>query len=252
MPTTTGDSPIEQAIILVGGAGTRLKPLTQDTPKPLLEVAGRPFVEYLLDALAAMGLREIILSCGHLGEQVQARYDNRQWGQAKVTCFVEPQPAGTAGALALLYEHLHEHFLLLNGDSILPFSYIALAKTLQTYLPDRLGVLTLTSAPQGARRYGGVRLGDDQLIEAFVSPGESAQWINAGVYAFAKTAFASCPHPSSLEQDWLPRLAAAGQLSGTVCTGNFIDIGIPEDYERAQLQVPQIAATMKQPVLGQT
>jgi len=90
---------LNQAVFLVGGLGTRLKDRTRATPKPLLEVGGRPFLEYLLDEAARHGFSEILLLAGHFGQQVQERYDGRDWRGARIKVLCEPEPLGTGGAI---------------------------------------------------------------------------------------------------------------------------------------------------------
>ena len=236
---------IRQAVILVGGRGTRLGQLTDDTPKPLLPVGGRPFVEYLLDLLAGQGIEQVLLSCGYRAAQFFSRYHGQSLGGARIECTdLETEPAGTGGALALLRECLDERFILLNGDSILRVDLQRLSKTLGTDPQRRLGALALTARPPGQARYGRVLLDKPDRVRGFLPPAEGPEgWINAGIYALHSSALAEIAAPSSLENDLLPALAEADMLGAAVFEGDFIDIGVPEDFERAQHLVPSMVSS---------
>ena len=235
------DGGITQAIILVGGQGTRLGALSQEIPKPLLPVDGRPFVEYLLDALATNGVSDIILSCGHLGEQLAARYDGVYWHNAHLRCVMEKSPAGTGGTLALWRSLLASRFFMVNGDSILTMDFAALTQALGDDETQRLGALALAPRPPGESRYGAVAVDASGVVHGFKEKNANGKWINGGVYAFHRSVAAKIVAPCSLEQDILPPLAARGLLGGLRCQGDFIDIGVPADFARAQKEVPRIA-----------
>lgn len=235
----TGD--IQQAVILVGGRGTRLGELTQQTPKPLLPVAGRPFIEYWLAELAAVGITDIILACGHLAQHFIERYDRKKWQGAQIRCVSEDNPAGTGGALVLLNPLLAEKFFLLNGDSFMNINWESLAQCLGDNPHQRMGALSLIAPPKQKNRYGTVRQNDNGDIIGFAEKATTGRMINGGVYAFFSQVSQIADIPSSLEQDILPKLAAQGLLGGIVGDGAFIDIGIPEDYARAQTVIPAIA-----------
>ena len=236
----TGD--IQQAIILVGGRGTRLGELTQQTPKPLLPVAGRPFIEYWLDELAAAGITDIILACGHLAQHFIERYDRKKWQGAQIRCVSEDKPAGTGGVLVLQSRLLAEKFFLLNGDSFMNVDWESLTQCLGDNPRQRMGALSLIKQPKQANRYGTVRQNNNGDIIGFAekTTATTGGMINGGVYAFFSQVSKIAKSPSSLEEDMLPKLAAQGLLGGIVGGDAFIDIGIPEDYARAQTVIPAI------------
>jgi D-glycero-D-manno-heptose 1,7-bisphosphate phosphatase len=223
---------------LVGGAGTRLGSLTAVTPKPLLPVGDRPFLEYLLDEIARYGVFEhIVLLAGHLGQEVAGRYDGRRWGAATITVLVEPAPLGTGGALVHAHarQMLDQYFLLMNGDSFLDCNLLDLAAG--SLPPGVLGRMALL-ADHDEDRYGRVELDADR-VAAFRAPGKQVRGpINAGIYALSRDLVGLLePTPSSLERDALPRLARDGALQAKVYDGFFIDIGIPSDYARADREL---------------
>ncbi len=222
-----------QAVILVGGRGTRLGALTDTTPKPLLPVAGRPFLSHMVERLARQGFRDILLLTGYLAAQFDPFRAEWQDRGVRVTCRTEPEPAGTGGALRLALPDLAPGFLLLNGDSIFD---IDLAGFTQPMLPTGIdGRLALRAVP-AADRYGVVTL-DQGRVTGFREKGgvTGPGLINAGIYYLRRDVAAMLPSGfCSLETDLFPRLAGAGRLEGRLQEAYFLDIGIPSDFARAQ------------------
>lgn len=224
---------LRQAIFLAGGLGTRLGGRTQATPKPLLEIAGRPFLETLLDEVTRHGFTDILLLAGHFGDQIASRYDGKNWRGARIRVLREPEPLGTGGALRFALPHLAPAFLMANGDSFFDINLRALAVN----VPDSGVVMALRDA--GGDRYGRVRFVDGK-VTSFHTPKEGfAGPINGGIYAFSRDIAAAVPQgKTSLEVDIFPALAAAGRMRGMLFDGYFIDIGVPPDFERSQVELP--------------
>jgi D-glycero-D-manno-heptose 1,7-bisphosphate phosphatase len=232
---------VTQAVCLVGGRGTRLGPLTDQTPKPLLAVGGQPFLDYLVHEARRFGLQQLLLLTGYRSEAIESRYAGKSFGQLSVEVVVEPEPAGTAGALANAASRLDDSFFMLNGDSYFDFNWLALAPALAQ--PGWKLHAALALGIEGSR-YGRVDLRDG-LIRGFRPEGPSGQPINAGIYLVRKTVLADITtSPCSLEREVMPHLAQQGALLGTAATGSFIDIGIPDDFSRAQTLLP---AYMRRP-----
>ena len=227
---------LRQAVILVGGLGTRLGERTKATPKPMLHVGGRPFLDTLIDEIARYDVfDEILLLAGHKAESIQARYDGTVRGRARMAVALEPAPLGTAGALVHARDRLQERFLLLNGDSFFDFNVldlIARANTSLVHMALRADVI--------GDRYGRVLLEGDR-VRSFIAPGQGATGpVNAGVYVLDRSIVDRAGAlPASLEQDIFPALATAGAMSGTSYRGYFIDIGIPQDLSRADVELNQ-------------
>jgi D,D-heptose 1,7-bisphosphate phosphatase len=223
-----------QAVFLVGGLGTRLKERTRGTPKPLLEVGGRLFLEYLLDEAARQSFTDILLLAGHFGDQVRTLYDGRQWRGSRIRVLCENEPLGTGGALRFALPHLQQQFLLANGDSFFDINLRALAAG----LPDGGAAMALRCV--AGDRYGRVKLDGDQVL-SFHGPSENVKGpINGGIYALNRAIAETIPEGKvSLENDVFPLLAAKGGIRGLEFSGYFIDIGIPEDLARAQSELPQ-------------
>jgi D,D-heptose 1,7-bisphosphate phosphatase len=227
-----------QAVILVGGRGTRLGAATDHCPKPLVDVGGRPFLDFLIADLVRHGFTDIVLLAGYLAEQLKALEARAPTLGCRIRCLVEPSPAGTAGALRHAGEHLAEQFLLLNGDSLFDINYLDLCVP-ATDLPEPIGVVALRRMADTGR-YGRVELSGGAITH-FAEKGASAcGLINGGVYWLRRSILEWIETvPASLELDVLPRLAKAGALAGKSYDGFFIDIGIPEDLARAQTLIPQ-------------
>lgn len=226
-------SPVEEAIILVGGLGTRLRGVVGDLPKPLAAVAGRPFLAHVLDRLDVAGMRRVVLATGYLGEQVRQAMGVR-WGGMQVDYSVEDSPRGTGGAVALAARQLHgQDAFVLNGDTFLRFDPPAL----EAVVARTGAVLGMAVAQvQDAGRYGRVELAGERAL-GFTEKGAGGPgYINAGSYLLTRAAIDALPdEPAySFEDEVLRPLTAAGRVAVLVDTSDFIDIGVPEDYWRAQ------------------
>lgn len=224
----------KEAIILVGGKGTRLRDVLSDTPKPLAMVAGRPFLAYVLDHLAASGIRRCILATGYLSEMIEEVVGPR-WSTMEISYSVEMQPLGTGGAAAqaacaLLGDSAH----ILNGDTFLQYAPGLLEKRTRA-CGTEVGVALAEVGD--VSRYGAVMVVDGK-VGAFQEKGAVGPGlINAGSYFLTAAALSRLSWhdaPFSFETDILFPLASSLQLAAFTETERFIDIGIPEDYARAQ------------------
>jgi D-glycero-D-manno-heptose 1,7-bisphosphate phosphatase len=227
---------LRQAVILVGGLGTRLGERTKTTPKPMLPVGGKPFLDTLIDEIARYDVfDEILLLAGHKAESILARYDGTVRGRARLAVSLEQAPLGTAGALVHATGLLQERFLLLNGDSFFDFNILDLA----TRASAGLVHMALRANVVGDR-FGRVVLDGDR-VRSFIASGQGATGpVNAGVYVVDRSILARVGGlPASLEQDVFPALAADGAMTGTSYRGYFIDIGIPEDFARADVELTE-------------
>jgi NDP-sugar pyrophosphorylase family protein len=221
--------------ILAGGFGTRLRPRLADRPKSLAPVHGRPYITYLLDQLAAAGLREVVLLTGHLAEQVYAAL-GESYGGLRLFYSLEPGPRGTAGALRWALPKLTSTtVLLMNGDSYCDVSLPAFA---EFHARQGAEVSLVLAQVEDAGRYGQVRTTPDGLVAAFEEKQASAGpgWINAGIYLIHHPRIEDVPpdRPVSLEREMFPAWAARGRLAGYRCQGRFLDIGTPESYNQAE------------------
>ena len=222
-----------QALILAGGEGTRLRPLTSTMPKPVVPLANRPHLELMIEWLRSHGVDEVILSCGFLAEGVRRVLgDGRHLGVA-FRYVEEPAPLGTGGALRFAGELLAEQFLMLNGDILSDIDLTAqLAQHEQTGASATIALV----AVDDPSAYGLVRRKADHSVSEFLekpSPDEiDTNLINAGAYILERSVVEEMPPAGtniSIERDVFPRLVGRG-LFGYAAAGYWIDIGTPERY----------------------
>ncbi|MGH7210028.1 MAG: HAD-IIIA family hydrolase, partial [Acetobacteraceae bacterium] len=236
---------IRQCVILAGGRGTRLGALAKATPKPVLDVGGRPFLFWLMRELQRFGIERFLILGGHLApaliHEVEAFVPTLPKA-AVVEVLTETVQAGTGGALLGAAARLDDRFLLCNGDSVFDTN---LAPLLADAVADPPAVLArlLLRGTEDASRYGAVTL-EDGRVSAFREhpktsscPHDSGSLVNAGVYAVDRRILARLSPACSLERDILPALAAEGALRGTMAAGWFVDIGVPEDLARARTEL---------------
>jgi D-glycero-alpha-D-manno-heptose 1-phosphate guanylyltransferase len=219
-------------IVLAGGLGTRLRGTVGDVPKCLAPVGARSFLDIQLDTLFAAGVGEVVLSLGHLAEQVVAVVQARHAGRP-VRWVVEPALLGTGGAIAHVMDTLHlDEALVVNGDTHLDGDLSGMLAPLHR---DRgeLFRMALVQVPDRTR-FGGVEVDADGRVRGFLEKGRrDAGAINAGFYRLARAALPVARTGAySLEADVLPGLVAQGAVRAMAINGRFIDIGVPEDYFR--------------------
>jgi len=222
------------AVILAGGLGTRLAPVVADRPKVLATVGQRPFLAYLLDRLAAAGLKRVVLCTGHRGADLRAAVGAEYRGM-RIAYSQEPGPAGTGGALRLAATRTDaDPLLVMNGDSFCEVDLVALWNA--HHVSAATATLVVVEVPD-ARAFGRVRFAADGCVSGFeeksCDPGPA--WVNAGVYVLARAlacAIAPAP-PVSLEREVLPEWIGRG-LRAYPVRGSFFDIGTPSTYAAAQ------------------
>ena len=230
---------LKQAMILCGGSGTRLGALTAATPKPLLEVGGRPFLDVLLHELGRHGFDDVVLLASFESEQV-ARYiaDNavaRRFG-IKLSIAIEPERSGTGGAVYHARHLANDEFLLLNGDSWFDVNLLGIGETAEFADAD---VVMSVREIEDAERYGVVVLDGTAVTEFLERPRLAGPGlVNAGVYRVRKPIFSSLQAKCSFERDTLPALSRAGRVRAIIRQGYFIDIGVPDSFAQAQTDVP--------------
>jgi mannose-1-phosphate guanylyltransferase len=226
-----------QAIVLVGGEGTRLRPLTSTVPKPALTLVDRPFLAYMVEWLGEHGVEEVVLACGFLPDVLREALGDRERSGVRLRYVTEPEPLGTAGAIRFaadqLGDDLGERFLALNGDVLTDLDLSALLAAHE----ESRGSATIALHPvEDSAVYGLVSRDEEGAVLEFLEktgeavPGE----INAGMYALERSVLDLIPpgEPVSIERDVFPRLAGDG-LHGTLLEGYWMDIGTPERYLQA-------------------
>jgi mannose-1-phosphate guanylyltransferase len=221
------------AVVLVGGEGTRLRPLTETIPKPLLPLVDRPFLSHVLGHLARHGIQEVLLSSPYLEGRFEEFVAGHR-GSPRITWIVESSPLGTAGAVANATRDLTEGFFVLNGDILTDLDLTALSREHR-----RTGaVATITLIPvDDARPYGLVAMEQDgRVVEFREKPSEAIPGVvNAGTYLLEPGAIAGIPEGRavSIERETFPDLIGRGGVFGFVSHGYWMDLGTPEKYLQA-------------------
>jgi mannose-1-phosphate guanylyltransferase len=231
-----------QAIVLVGGEGTRLRPLTETVPKPALTLVDRPFLAYMIEWLAGHGVTEVVLACGFLPDVLrEALAGEEERAGVTITYVVEPERRGTAGAIRYaadeLGERLEERFLALNGDVLTDLDLTALMQEHE----ERGASATLGLHPvEDSSAYGLVSCdANGAVLEFLEKTGEEAPGeVNAGMYVLERSVLDLIPpgEEVSIERDVFPRLVGEG-LHGLRLDGYWMDIGTPERYLQASWDI---------------
>jgi mannose-1-phosphate guanylyltransferase len=224
-----------QALVLAGGEGTRLRPLTLTLPKPVMPLAGRPFLTFMLDWLRRHGVDDVLLSCGYRSEDVERVLGDSHRGM-RLRYVVEDEPLGTAGPLRLAADSgvLEDRILVLNGDTLTDLDLTA--EIAQHEATGAVATLALV-AVDDTSSYGVVPTLEDGSVEAFLEkqPGPApTNRINAGAYVLERSLVDMVPpgRAVSIEREVFPELVGNG-LYGYLSDGYWIDIGTPERYLEA-------------------
>jgi mannose-1-phosphate guanylyltransferase len=230
-----------QAVVLVGGEGTRLRPLTNDVPKPALTLVDRPFLAYMVEWLAAHGVTEIVFACGFLPDVLREALGDGEHAGVRLRYVVEPDRRGTAGAIRFaadaLGDGLEERFLALNGDVLTDLDLSALIAAHR----ERGAPATIALHPvEDSAAYGLVEVDPDGAVLEFVEktgepvPGE----INAGAYFLERSVLDLIPpdREVSIEREVFPRLVGQG-LGALRLDGYWMDIGTPDRYLQASWDI---------------
>lgn len=222
-----------QAIVLAGGLGTRLRSVVPDLPKPMAPVAGRPFLAWILDRLVEAGFDRVVLAVGYRHDAIRDHFGQAYRG-LPLRYSVEDRPLGTGGAVRLARNQIDaDAVFVLNGDTYVDVDYGAMAAA---HRRAQASMSIAVHRVADAARYGALEVQDGR-VRGFVEKGRTGPGlINAGTYLLCAALVDTLPQGRafSLEQDLLvPRVGAIRPLAFTA-EGLFIDIGVPDDYERAQ------------------
>ena len=224
-----------EAVVLAGGLGTRLRSVVHDIPKCMAPVAGEPFLGYVLDWLSRYGITRVVLSVGYLRESIMEWISGQDY-PFKIDYAVEETPLGTGGGIKLALSKCRERkVIVVNGDTFFPVDLDA--------IPFDAPVTVALKPMKDFDRYGAVELSANGLVTVFHEKAKVQQGlISGGVYALNGLDLSSLPEKFSFEKDVLEPLSVKGQVGGWVSDSYFIDIGIPDDYARAQTELPQYRA----------
>lgn len=225
-----------QAVILSGGEGTRLRPLTATVPKPAVHMVNRPMISYMIDWLSHHGVRDVVMSVGFLSYGLRMALDQAGHEAIEIRYVEESKPLGTAGAVKHAEQLLDDRFLVLNGDVLTEFDITAeIAQHEQTGAKATLALVPV----EDPTAYGLVLTDEDNMIEAFLEKPDTAQVppnprINAGAYVLEKEVLDLIPPDEnrSFEHDVFPILVGDG-LYAYDADAYWLDLGTPERYLEA-------------------
>lgn len=222
-------------LILCGGLGTRLKPVLGDRPKGLAEVAGRAFLDILVDELARNGLQRLILCTGHGAQQIAGHFRHRR--DAEFVISTEHRPLGTGGAVAHALPLVRtDPFFVVNGDSFCRVSYASL---LDAHRRRDALLSVVVTPPSGREDVGAIVIDGSQRLLEFAEkpgPGGRGNYVNAGIYAMQREAMSLMDGAKifSLERELIPCAVRTGRCYAFPAGGPLVDIGTPERLRSAQ------------------
>ena len=235
-----------RAFVLCGGYGTRLRAVLADRPKSMALISGTPFLELLLDRLRSQGIDDLILGTGYMADRIESYFGSGDKHSMRMRYSREDKPLGTGGALKLAEPLISDPVLVLNGDSYVEWSLVPM---LELFTGKDAPLVMVVQAVADVARYGSVLLDQEGRVTQFVEKGAAAGpgLINAGVYLLRKQIVRDLPANTaiSLEREIFPRLLDRG-VYGLISTGLFIDIGIPDDFMRAQTLLASRVGTDRQ------
>lgn len=225
-----------KAVLLVGGEGTRLRPLTHHTVKAMVPVLDRPFLEYLLHHLADHGIDEVILAMGYKPDSIQSYFAHTPCPRLKLIYSIEPEPLGTAGAVKYAERYLDDTFFVLNGDV---FTTIDLSAMLRFHRENGAKITIALTPVEDPTRFGVIETDSKLRITRFIEKPRHEQVttnnINAGVYIVEKEVLEQIPRGkrTMFEHDVFPALLSAGEpLYAYPTDAYWIDIGTLQNYRQ--------------------
>jgi len=231
-----------EAIVLAGGFGTRLQKVVAGLPKSMALINGRPFLEYLFNYLGSQGVTDVVLSVGYMREQIMEHFGDR-YRDIHIRYAVEEEPMGTGGGIRLaMWKITGKRAIVLNGDSLFR---VGLREMMGRHTKKNAEITIALRELKDTGRYGRVTMNRDRRITGFAEKLERAGkgYINGGVYIIEKE-FLMEPEfrgRFSIEKDFFEQKYSDARMFGFPSKGYFIDIGIPEDYQKAQDEFQQFA-----------
>ncbi len=230
-----------EAIILAGGLGTRLSAVISGIPKPMAPVASTPFLYYILDNLNEQGIDKVILTVHHMSEKIKNIGD--KYRNIDISYLHESKPLGTGGAIKRALQYIqNDNALVLNGDTYFQINY---KKMHDIQINSKSDMVIALRKVDDISRYSSVEIGSDGIVKEFKTHGDVGKpgLIGAGAYIVRKNLFRKYNFKRrkfSFESDFLSNLTENFKINSCMSDGYFIDIGVPEDYFRAQAEIPKI------------
>lgn len=234
---------MRQAVIMAGGEGTRLKPLTNTRPKPLLPVLGRPCIEYVINSLASAGVEEIFIACGYRSQDIVKSLGETTRSGAKIVYAYEETPMGTAGAVKLLQDRIHGTFIVGSGDTITDAD---LGRLIDLHMEKKALVTMALTEVERPEQFGIVGVNADGRIERFKEKPKPEEVfsnvINAGTYVLEPEVLDHVPTATKYDfsKNLFPDLLQQGKvLCASRLNGYWKDIGRPKDLFRANIDLAE-------------
>ena len=231
-----------QALILAGGFGTRLKTVVSEVPKPLAPIANKPFLYWLIKYLLHQGVTDFVFSLGYLHKQVED-FLEKEFNDVKYSCIIEKEPLGTGGAIKLCLEKsISEDVLIFNGDT---FFNLNLKEFVAAFHTNKADCSIALTPMENFDRYGSVTIDEQNIIKQFNEKKYcESGFINTGTIIFKKSVYLEktkhLPNNFSFEKDFLEPSMQSIKVTGFIANEYFVDIGIPEDYYKANEELENI------------
>jgi len=224
----------KKAVILAGGLGTRLRPLTNDIPKPLLPIQGKPLIEHIIQNLKSHGIKEIVLSVGYRSEQIKNYFGDGSNFKVKISYCIEEQPLGTGGAIKESTKYLDEPFFLVWGDNLMDIDY---KKLYHSYLQHNTLIIMALTHREDVENFGVAELKGDMILNFVEKPKQEeapSNLINAGAFIIDPKCLKILPEgKSSIEKDCFEKLAPNNEISAYIHLGQWFPTDTLEKYYHA-------------------
>lgn len=224
---------VTQAVILAGGSGVNMRPLTYEVPKPLIPVAGKPLIEHTIEMLREAGIRDVVLAVGHLGDKIKEEVGNGRKYGVTVAYSEETKPLGSAGALKKASVFLqNKSFIVVNGDIL---TSLDVSELVAFHQEDKYIATMALSTEPNTKGYGVAMLRGEKIVKFLKQDKKQVtQLINAGVYVMNPSFLLDLPKSDAGElEDVFVKLAEQGKLAGFPFDGQWFEVSTPENYERA-------------------
>lgn len=221
-----------ECLILAGGLGTRLKKINSSKPKPMILIGDKPFLHYQLNFLKNSGIKNILISTGFMGEQIETFIKNLKISNLHISCIQENEPLGTGGAIKNAVDYLSDDFVVCNGDTI---SLFDLPQMIEFHKIKNSILTMLIKNILKSSRYGSVKLNSNNKILKFQEKTDVENaWISAGFFVLTKNNIPWEKYPTSFsyEKILFPDLIKSKRSFGYPFDNYFIDIGTPESFKK--------------------
>ncbi len=227
-----------QAVIMAGGKGTRLRPMTLTTPKPLLKIGGKPIIEYNIDRLRSFGIKNLNISINYLGEQLIDTFEDGKDKDMIISYITENQPLGTIGAVKKIKKVTNEYILVMNSDILSNIDY---ERMFNTFYKNNADIIVATTSYQVDIPYGIIETDKDQITGLKEKP-TYTYYSNAGIYIFKKELISLIPDNLKFNAtDFLEvAIAASKNVMHYNILNYWLDIGKPNDFTKAQQDIKNI------------